>query len=101
MRGGDLWDNPRYRAIFLAFQALLAAWAWGWAFVHRDVWLRRWLMIEAVFVLFFLQWYASRYTRLFSRLHFWEMVAVILLFSGLILLLGWARDRKKRLVNRE
>lgn len=93
--GGDLWDNPRYRAIFLAFQALLAAWAWGWASAHRDVWLRRWLTVEAVFVLFFFEWYASRYTRLFGRLFFWEMIAAILILSALILLGGWIRDRKR------
>jgi hypothetical protein len=82
--------------IFLAFQALLAAWAWGWAAVHSDAWLQRWIFVESIFVLFFLQWYASRYTRLFSRLHFWEMIAVILLLSALILLVGWVRDKRKR-----
>jgi hypothetical protein len=94
--GGDLWDNPRYRVVFLAFQALLAAWAWGWAFVHRDAWLRRLLWTEAIFVLFFMQWYASRYTRIFSRLPFWEMVAAILALSALIMGIGWVRDRRKR-----
>jgi hypothetical protein len=94
--GGDLWDNPRYRAIFLAVQALLAAWAWGWARTQRDPWLRRLLWVEAVFVFFFMEWYASRYTRLFSRLHFWEMIAAILALSAVILLVGWVRDRRKK-----
>jgi hypothetical protein len=94
--GGDQWDNPRYRTIFLTFQALLAAWAWGWAVVHRDVWLRRLLMVEAVFVLFFIEWYASRYTRLFGRLYFWQMIASILILSALILLVGWIWDRRKK-----
>jgi len=26
--GGDQWDNPRYRVIFLLWQALLAAYTW-------------------------------------------------------------------------
>ena len=54
--------------------------------------------MEAVFVLFFMEWYASRYTRLFSRLHFWEMVAAILALSAVILLVGWLRDRRKKSV---
>ncbi len=26
--GGDQWDNPRYRAMFMVFQAVFAAWTW-------------------------------------------------------------------------
>jgi hypothetical protein len=38
--GGDLWDNPRYRAIFLPWLALLAAWGWDYARSQKDAWRR-------------------------------------------------------------
>lgn len=92
--GGDLIDNPRYRVIFLTWQALLAAWAWEWARIRKDAWLKRWFLIEAIFVLFFAEWYASRYTRLFSRLHFWEMIAVIVALGAIVLVGSWLWDRR-------
>jgi hypothetical protein len=91
--GGDLYDNPRYRVMFLGWQALLAAWSWHWARAHSDAWLKRCLLVEAIFVLFFTQWYASRYTRLFNRLPFWEMVSAILVIAVLILAGSWVKDR--------
>ncbi len=93
--GGDQWDNPRYRAIFLPWQAVLAAWAWIWARARRDAWLTRWLAIEGLFVLLFTEWYISRYYPVIGRLNFWVMVAVILGGSAAILLVGWIRDRQK------
>jgi hypothetical protein len=86
--GGDQWDNPRYRTIFLAWEALLAAWALLWARQRRAVWLGRWLILEGVFLLAFLEWYITRYTLKF--LH----VSNLLIMGGLVLavcglLLGW------------
>ena len=95
--GGDQWDNPRYRAWFIAWQALLAAWAWWWARSRGDVWLYRWLLVEGLFVLLFIEWYISRYYRLLQRLNFWVMVALILAASGTILAGGWLRDRRRRM----
>ena len=43
--GGDQWDNPRYRAILLVWQVILAAWAWEWARLRHDAWLWRWLAV--------------------------------------------------------
>jgi len=87
--GGDQWDNPRYRSMFLVWLALFAA----WAVQRRDAWLWRWLAVEAVFLGFFTNWYISRYYQVMGRLPFWEMVAWIVALSVLILAGGWGWDR--------
>ena len=92
--GGDLWDNPRYRTFFLPWMALLAAWGWQWAKAHKDRWLRRIIMVEGIFLLFFTEWYLARYvSTFFIRLKFWTMVAWILGLSGVVLVGGFLRDR--------
>jgi hypothetical protein len=91
--GGDQWDNPRYRAIFLAFQALLAAKGWlSYRKVHNP-WFNRFLMVELGFVAFFSLWYASRYTPIIAPLSFPLMVAAILILSIAILAGGWFLDK--------
>ena len=94
--GGDQWDNPRYRVIFLGWEAILAAWAFGWALVHRDRWLWRWLLVEAVFVLAFTEWYITRHIFKIAHLGIWPMIAVVLGLSALILIGGWLWDRRKK-----
>jgi hypothetical protein len=51
--------------------------------------------MELVFLLFFTQWYASRYIYLGAQLPFTAMVAMIVGFWGLILGVGWWRDRQR------
>ena len=95
LRGGaDQWDNPRYRAILIALQALVAGFAW----VNRDRWLVRWLAVEVVFLAVFSQWYVSRYYAIIGRIPFGSMVTVILVLSALIFVGGWWWDlrHKKR-----
>ena len=92
LRGGaDQWDNPRYRAILIVVQALVAGFAW----VNRDRWLARWILVEVVFLVFFTQWYASRYYQLGGQIPFGVMVAIIFAFAALILGGGWWRDRRR------
>lgn len=90
--GGDLTDNPRYRTIFLVWLALLAAWAVRRAVQMRDPWLIRWLLVEAVFLGFFTQWYLVRYAGSDQKLPFFTMLALIAGLSGAILLGGWGWD---------
>jgi hypothetical protein len=94
--GGDATDNPRYRILFIPWMALLAAWAVDWALTHRDAWLWRWILIEAIFLGFFTNWYFSRYFLLWGRLPFWHMTAWILGLSALVLIGGWVWDRWSR-----
>jgi hypothetical protein len=91
--GGDMWDNPRYRTIILVFIVIFAAWAWERARNLRFIWLKRIALVESIFLLFFMQWYASRYYRIFGRLPFFIMVEVILGLSLLVIIGGIIKDK--------
>ncbi len=93
--GGDMTDNPRYRSMFLPWMALLAAWGIRRAWESRDLWLARWLAVEAIFLGFFTNWYVSRYFGTVHRLPFKRMVLMILLLSGVVLSSGWLWDLGK------
>jgi hypothetical protein len=58
---GYQWDNPRYRMMFLAVQASLAAWAWYSARNARDPWLGRLYVCVGIATAFVLSWYLGRY----------------------------------------
>jgi hypothetical protein len=95
LRGGaDLWDTPRYRTIFFVWQALVAGYVWVWWRETRNAWLTRILLMEAVFLLVFIQWYISRYYHLGGQLPFGVMVAIILGLWGVILGVGLWRDKR-------
>ncbi len=94
--GGDMWDNPRYRTIFLAFEALLAAWAWNWAYPRRDAWLGRWILIEGALVIIFTGWYITRQYPEVFRIEAWAPILFSLLAAALIILAGLFMDLKKR-----
>jgi hypothetical protein len=99
--GGDQWDNPRYRTLFLPWMALLTAWAVQHALATRDLWLVRWLLVEAIFLAYFTHWYFTRYFQWSGRMPFWRMIAWILGLSALVLSSGWLWDawrwwRKRR-----
>ncbi len=95
LRGGaDLWDNPRYRTILFVWQAILAGFVWVWWRETHNAWLTRILLMEAVFLLVFLQWYLSRYLHLGGQLPFGVMVGVILGLWGIILGVGLWRDKR-------
>jgi hypothetical protein len=83
--------------MFLVYQALLTAWTIWWALNTKDTWFWRWLAVEGVFVLAFLEWYVSRYYPAIPHLSIWTMIILTLLGCGLILIGGWMWDRKKRI----
>ena len=92
--GGDQWDNPRYRLILFAFEALTAGYAWTWWRAHHDAWLPRIAAVEALAVLIFLQWYVSRYYHWGGQIPFFLMIGLIVLVSAAILGGGWLWDRR-------
>jgi len=95
LRGGaDLWDNPRYRTIFFVWQSILAGYVLVWWRETHNVWFTRIVRMEVVFLLFFTQWYASRYFYLGGQLPFAVMVALILGLWGTILGVGVWRDKR-------
>jgi hypothetical protein len=73
---GRLWDNPRYRAVFLCAQAALAGWTW---ITYRRVqsrWLSRVGITVAFATVMFLHWEAGRYYQT-PRLNIWETLSLI------------------------
>ena len=63
----------------------------------------RLLAAEVIFLLFFTQWYLSRYLRLWRKLPFWEMVILIVVLCALVFGGSWLWDRRggKRRVTTE
>ncbi len=94
--GGDQWDNPRYRTIFLPWMALVAGWVFQYALKYKDKWLARILLIEGVFLSFFTLWYVDRYYFPNIRIDLPWIILLIVLFSGFILVWGLMRDRKRK-----
>lgn len=93
--GGDSWDNPRYRTILFAWEAILTGVVLVWWRETRNTWLTRVLLCEFVFLLVFTQWYANRYFHWGGQLPFVVMVALIVGLWGAIVGAGWWRDRKR------
>jgi hypothetical protein len=60
--GGDMWDNPRYRAAIAGLQAALVGWAWVEHRRANDPWLRLALISASAVFAWFLPWYLRRYT---------------------------------------
>ena len=98
--GGDQWDNVRYRAIFTSWMAIIGAWGITQAKEKFGAWLRRIFLVEGVFVLVFLQWYLSRYYKIFGRLGFVQMMLIIIIASTIIIIGGFLKDyfESKRMV---
>lgn len=100
--GGDQWDNPRYRSIFLIWMLIPAAWACVTTIKERSAWLWRLLALEFIYIAFFIQWYLSRYYGIFKRMNFWPMVRLLAAIGFVIigggLLYDWIikKIREKR-----
>ena len=94
--GADLWDNPRYRTFFIAWEALLAAWAWHSARSWQDAWLGRWLIVEAGWVLIFTEWYVTRVYLKFLHPNILLAIAGCLALAVLVLGGGWWRHKHRK-----
>jgi len=94
--GGDQWDNPRYRAFLLPWQALASGYALARFRVRSDSWLIRIFLIEGIFLAFFTQWYLSRYYHIGGQIPFGWMVGLIIGSSLLVLAGGEIWDRRHR-----
>lgn len=93
---GDQWDNPRYRAILLLFQALLVAVAWTSWRGSPNPWLGRILAIEGIFLTLFGYWYLVRSLGWTAGVvHVFVIVGAIVSLSSLVIVAGWVWDWKK------
>jgi hypothetical protein len=93
--GGDQWDNPRYRLIFVGWQVLVASHAWLWWRAHRDAWLPRILTLEIVCMLLYGQWYLARYELIGIHLPVTLVISLSLLFVAVVFAGGWLWDHWK------
>jgi hypothetical protein len=62
--GADLWDNPRYRAMFTSLQVALAAWTWVDQRRSGNPWFKRVLIGIGICFVWIMLWYLQRYTAL-------------------------------------
>jgi hypothetical protein len=94
--GGDQWDNPRYRTIFLPWMSLLVGWLWLRVREGKLPWFWRVAAIEAVFVLVFFNWYLYRYYTLGLNIWYGHMAMIVVASAVLILIGGFVWDRTKK-----
>lgn len=94
--GGDLWDNPRYRIVFISLQAVLVAWVWYAQRESKNPWLWRTVLGLGIILVWFVPWYLGR-----NEVIIWPvsdvfmtiglgLISVIIIFSWMI----W-RDKTK------
>jgi len=93
--GGDQWDNPRYRTIFLPWMALAGGWAVQFAHKTKDAWLRRIFIVEGIFLVGFTAWYLGRYIPEVPLPGLGVIAAGVFVLSGVVVGLGWLKDRKR------
>jgi hypothetical protein len=91
---GYQWDNPRYRTVFLAAQAGLAAWAWWSARKAGDPWLRRTFVSLGLASAIVLYWYLARYAGL-PQVGLEITLAGVVFVLGAYLAIGVAIDRRR------
>ncbi|HSR30376.1 MAG TPA: hypothetical protein VLY63_07405, partial [Anaerolineae bacterium] len=94
--GGDLWDNPRYRAMFTGLQVSLAAWAWVDHTKHPGPWLRRVLIGVGLVIAWLTPWYLQRYYPSFEWpiVDLFKTIALGLASAVLFLIWDWARSQR-------
>jgi 4-amino-4-deoxy-L-arabinose transferase-like glycosyltransferase len=96
--GGDLWDNPRYRVVFVSLQVCLVAWVWYSQRDSKNPWLWRTILGLAIILAWFIPWYLQRSDQIiwpvdnvFTTLGL-GLVSVLIVF---ILLYWWGRGKSK------
>jgi len=93
--GGDMWDNPRYRAAFAGLQVALAAWAWLEQRRTSDPWFRRAAVGLAAILLWFLPWYLRRYTVFeWPVVDLFKTLGLGLATAGLFAIWDWIRTKQ-------
>jgi hypothetical protein len=93
--GSDMWDNPRYRAIFASLQIALAANIWVEEDRTRDPWLKRALLMAAAILIWFFPWYLLRYYSIGWPITDPFRILGLGVFSGALLVVAdWVRSER-------
>lgn len=96
--GGDMWDNPRYRAAFAGLQIALAAWAWTAPRRATDPLLRRALVSMGLALIWFIPWYMRReFHTPWPVDDLFKTIGLGLASAILFLIWDWARTNGERL----
>lgn len=84
--GGDQWDNPRYRTIFLPLIATLCAWGLVYAKQTKARWLWWIVLFEVHFLTYFTFWYLRRYYSIDKWIKFSSAVKIglVIIICGCI-----------------
>jgi len=91
--GGDLWDNPRYRAVLSVPQVALAVWGLLAQRERPSKWAARLLRGAALGVLWLLPWYVRRYTPLdWAVVSLFKTLALGAATLVLYAVADWAQD---------
>jgi hypothetical protein len=93
--GGDMWDNPRYRTIFLPWLALIAGWVWDWVFSRKNPWLWRLYLIEFLFIMVFMNFYLVRYAHIGVKISIYTNFGLMIGLTLLVLGAGLLHDLLK------
>jgi 4-amino-4-deoxy-L-arabinose transferase-like glycosyltransferase len=91
---GRLWDNPRWRTVFLCAQAALAGWSWITFRRTKNRWLGRVIITEIFALLALLHWEAGRYYGT-PRLNLWETLGLIGGFAVIYYVSSLLYDRRQ------
>ena len=67
--GGDLWDNPRYRVVFICIQVVLVAWVWSSQRESKNPWLWRMVIGLVIILAWFVPWYLQRSGQIIWPIH--------------------------------
>ncbi len=93
--GSDMWDNPRYRAIFASLQIALAAQIWVEEDRTRDPWLKRALLMAVAILVWFFPWYMQRYYSIGWSITDPFRILGLGIFSGALLVIAdWVRPER-------
>jgi hypothetical protein len=93
--GSDMWDNPRYRAIFASVQIALAAQIWVEEDRTRDPWLKRSLLMAVAILVWFFPWYLQRYYSIGWPITDPFRILGLGIFSGALLVMAnWVRPER-------
>jgi hypothetical protein len=93
--GSDMWDNPRYRAIFVSLQIALAAQIWVEEERTRDPWLKRALLVAVAILLWFFPWYLQRYYSIgWPITDPFRILGLGIVCGALLVMADWARPER-------
>jgi hypothetical protein len=98
--GGDQWDNPRYRAIFLPWLALLVGWVWAHLTKKQNSWFWRIILLEGMFVIIFTNWYLNRKYAIGLQIPVQYLLIFYAAFLIIVIALGLFIDHRHRKSNK-